>query len=809
MKICSLAKYQNTLTPQMKTFKKIFITLLVGILLIGTGLWIYTLTLKPTYNGELDLKGLSADTTVYFDENGIPHIYASSNEDGYKVLGYVHAQDRLWQMELIRRIAPGRLSEILGEDLYSVDKFFKGIGLEDNTKAVIQHIDKSTLAYKYAMAYLDGINEYIREGDTPIEFTMLGVEKEEYTLADVLNVYGYMAFSFAQAQKTDPFLQDIKDGLGLNYVKELKIAIDSSSTLLKNHKNDGRLVAYANAVNDIINKLPVPGFIGSNSWVIGPGKTKNGKVLFANDPHISFAQPAVWYQAHMVTPDYEMYGYHLALSPFPLLGHNRDYAYGLTMFQNDDMDFYFETQNPEDVNQYLTPEGYKTYETKSKTIKVKDKPDRTFEVKHSTHGPIVNDLIESVAQKQPMAMQWAYITLENQILDVAYGISHARSLNDFKTSASKLHAPGLNMMYGDAEGNIAWFASAKLYQHRDGLDTRLVLDGASGKDEIISFIDFTDNPQAINPDWNYVYSANNQPDSILGQYYTGYYLPYDRAERIKYLLENKNDWNKGDMQEMILDHTSLKVLENVKLILQSLASVALTENESQALDILSSWKGDYSKKLVAPTIYVKFLNEFMKNTFKDEMGEDSYNAFETTQLFKRMIHAQLAKEESIWWDDVSTDETESKKDIVRTSFKNAIAFLETQFGNNPEKWLWQEALSVEHGHALSAGGELLRSFFNVGPFETNGGSEVINNQIFPMDDSGIYKVVGGPSTRRIIDFSDIENGMSILPTGQSGNVFSEFYDDQAEKFINGEFVKMRMNKEEIEQSEYKLIFKAP
>jgi len=793
----------------MKILRKILITIGVGIMLLATGLWIYTRQLKPTYNGEIELKGISKKTEVYFDENGIPHIYATSNIDGYKVLGYVHAQDRLWQMELIRRIAPGRLSEVLGEDLADVDVFFKGIGLEENTKTVVDNLDKSSLAYKYAIAYLDGVNEFIKEGPTPIEFTLLGIEKEQYELEDVVNAYAYMTFSFAQAQKTDPFLQDIKDRLGIEYVKELEIKVDSSSTLLKTVKNDEGLVNYANGINALFKKLPVPAFIGSNSWVIGPEKTKNGKVLFANDPHIMFSQPSVWYQAHMVTPDYEMYGYHLALSPFPLLGHNRDYAYGLTMFQNDDLDFYFETEHPENPNQYLTPEGYKEYITKTKTIKIKNKPDRTIKVKHSIHGPIVNELLETVSQSRPMAMQWAYTTLENKLLDVAFGISHSKSLNDFKTSASRLHAPGLNMMYGDNEGNIAWFASAKLYHKRDSLDTRLVLNGASGNDEILSYIDFKDNPQAINPDWNYVYSANNQPDKVLGKYYTGYYLSYDRAERITYLLNRKNDWDKTDMQDMILDHTSLQVVDNLKYIVPTLRNSAATEQEKQALEVLSTWEGNYDKDLTAPTIYCKFINEFMKNTFADEMKAPSYKAFQTTQLNKRMIHTQLSKTESVWWDNINTEEVESKTDVVTTSFKDAIAFLEGQFGDNPDEWTWSKAISLEHNHALAAGGDLLRKFFNVGAFETDGGSEVINNQIFTLNDSGIYKVEGGPSTRRIIDFSDIENSMSILPTGQSGNVFSEFYDDQAEKFVNGEFVKMKMNKEEIKQSKYKLVFKAP
>lgn len=791
----------------MKIIKKIIIAFILLVLSISTGLWIYTLTITPTYNGEIQIEGLNEETTVFFDDIGVPHIYASTNLDAYRTLGYVHAQDRLWQMELMRRIAPGRLSEILGEELLSVDVFFKGIGLEDNTKKVIKETDKTSLAYIYSMAYLDGLNQYIKNGSTPIEFTLLGIEKEAYNLEDILNVYGYMAFSFAQAQKTDPFLQDIKDRLGDEYLEDLQIKIGNSSTLIPNYLPEESTLAVSKGVDHILEKLPVPAFIGSNSWVIGPKKTKHGKVLFANDPHITFAQPSVWYQAHITTPDYEMYGYHLALSPFPLLGHNRDYAYGLTMFQNDDLDFYFETENPNNPNQYLLPDGYTDYKIQTKTVKVKGRKDTSFEVKYSVHGPIINDLIESVTQTKPMAMQWAYTTFENRILDVAYGISHSKSLDDFRKSASLLHAPGLNMMYGDAKENIAWFAAGKLYSHRDSINTRLVLDGSTGNDEIVNFIDFKDNPQAINPDWNYVYSANNQPDSILGKFYTGYYLPDDRAQRIKELIEPKYDWDIESMKSMILDDTSSKAAENLSHILPMLQKSLLSDNEKEAFSILNKWKGDFKKDKIAPTVYNKFLNEFLKNTFKDEM-KNAYDVFLSTQLKKRMINAQIAKEKSIWWDDIDTDYTENKSDIVEKSFKNAIAFLENQYGKNVSDWTWNKALSLEHGHALAPGGALLRSFFNVGPFETNGGSEVINNQIFTIDDSGLYNVKGGPSTRRIIDFSDIENSMSILPTGQSGNPFSQFYNDQAKKFVEGEFVKMKMNKEEIELSENKLVLKS-
>ncbi len=326
----------------MNFFLKIIkITLTIcGLFLVVA--WLYSRSLYPKYDGELSLANIAEDVTVYFDVNGVPHINALNQKDAYTALGYVHAQDRLWQMELIRRIAPGRLSEIFGDKLIETDIFFAGLGLVEDANESIAKIDINSKAYKFTVAYLDGINQFIDEGATPIEYNLIGLEKTKFTVNDVYNVFGYMSFSFAIAQKTDPLLQEIKEKLGDEYLTELEIPINSNTAILKSEKNQIVKASFAKAMTTIFEQLPISPFIGSNSWVIAADKTKNGKVIFANDPHIGFSQPSVWYQSHIRTPNYEMYGYNLALTPFPLLGHNRDYAYGLTMFENDDIDFYVE-----------------------------------------------------------------------------------------------------------------------------------------------------------------------------------------------------------------------------------------------------------------------------------------------------------------------------------------------------------------------------------------------------------------------------------------------------------------------------------
>ena len=791
---------------RMKGFLKIIKIVFLVCVLVFVAAWLYSRTLYPTYEGELSLENLSENVTVHFDENGVPHINAETQKDAYTALGYVHAQDRLWQMELIRRIAPGRLSEIFGDKLVETDVFFAGLGLVEDANESIAKIDINSEAYKLTIAYLDGVNQFVEEGATPIEYNLIGLKKTKFTVNDVYNVFGYMSFSFAIAQKTDPLLQEIKEKLGDNYLAELEIPVYSNTALLKSEKNPIVKASFAKAMTAMYEQLPISPFIGSNSWVIAADKTKNGKVIFANDPHIGFSQPSVWYQSHIKTPDYEMYGYSLALTPFPLLGHNRDYAYGLTMFENDDVDFYIEKNNPENLNEYETPTGFSTYKTVQKTIKIKDAPDTTFTVKISRHGPIMNNLLKQIDDERPIAMQWIYKKTDNQIIDVGYQISHAKSLHDFKEGAKLLHAPGLNMMYGDAKDNIAWIASGKLYKYRDSINTKLYLDGASGKDEILSYVDFEDNPQSINPASNYVYSSNNQPDTIAGVLYPGYYLPEDRGQRIEQLLEVKNDWTQEDVQQMIFDVTSPVVPQVIANLVASIKTENFTKNEQEALQNLKDWNGEYKKEDTAPTIYNRFLYEFLEGTFKDELGE-SFPMFMQTPLMKKMIAVQAKKAVSVWFDDVTTEPKETKSDIVQRSFINAISFLENQLGDTVSLWSWSKVISVEHGHALAAGGETLRKIFNVGPFSMDGGNEVINNQLFTLNETGIYKVKAGPSTRRVIDFSNIENSVSILPTGQSGNIFSKHYKDQAQKYVNGEFVKTMLNKDEIERSKNVLIFK--
>lgn len=790
----------------MKYLKRILLVL--AVVLIGALLaaFLFVQHLKPDYEGEMDLPGLQGTVSVYFDTYGIPHIYAENEADAFRVLGYVHAQDRLWQMELLRRVAPGRLSEVFGPEALANDRFFLNLGIDEASREAISGIDPREPAFLLAQAYLDGVNQFIESGPAPVEFYLTGLEKETYTLEDVYNSIGYMAFSFAMAHKTDPFLTEVAGRLGGEYVEELLEASPSNGTFIRHYdarKAPDSAYLVSAEIGRILEKTPLPALEGSNSWVLGPGKTKNGRVILANDPHIGFAQPSVWYEAHIVTPSYEKYGYFLAGIPFPLLAHDRNMAYGLTMFENDDLDFYLESPHPEDSLRYGRAGEWKSYTSVEKSIRVKGADDVSFSYRKTDRGPVMNSVIESLEDAPPVSMSWVYTQGGNRLLEALYGISHSADMASFESSVQHIHAPGLNVMYGDAQGNVAWWGAARLHKVADSLSTKLFLDGAGSPAPQV--LPFAENPRTINPPWGYAYSANNQPDSSAAGWIPGYYLPEDRARRIVEILEPRNDWDREGVMEMITDVTSPVNPEILKGLAMDLKGMELTEQENEFLRELLVWDGRADLESKASVVFHRWVYQWLKRTYGDELGPDGFEALLRTHLVKRLLAPMSTRQASLWWDDITTPQTrETRTDIVRRAYREAVQTVIRDFGSYDGDWAWKDVHTVEFQHPFGRVAAL-RSLFNVGPFPVDGSREVINNLMFPYDSTGYYRVSAGPSTRRVIDFSDIGESRSILPTGQSGNPFSPHYEDQAELYIQGKFRKMLMDEQEIRSTSPSLL----
>lgn len=796
----------------MKILKRILIVLVVLVLImLGSG-YLYLRSTAPDYSGEFTLQGLTAGVEVLYDDYGVPHIYAQNEEDAYYALGYVHAQDRLFQMEMLRRAAGGRLSEVLGEELLEVDKLFRTLGINQFAKEHAQKfLNTDSAAFqKGALAYQKGINQFIKTGKTPIEFTIMGIPKEEFKPEDIYLAIGFMSFGFAEGLRADPVLEKIRAEYGEEYLVDFAIHSPPDAEIIKNHKgiiknaHGDSLIA---SISEALSKIPVPLWSGSNGWVVSGDRTTSGFPILENDTHIGFGQPAVWYEAHMEYPGQSFYGHHIAGIPFGLLGNNRFGAWGFTMFENDDADFFLETVNPENSNQVKFRDMWEELSVRKEIINVKGKPDVAFEVRSSRHGSLVNGIVEHTPKDQAVALSWMLTKVTNHALQAAYLLNHSKTFRDTEKAASLFSAPGLNLMYGDVDGNIAWWACANLPIRPAHVRTKLFLDGASGKEEYLGFYPFAKNPQSINPPWGYVYSANNQPDSVDGILYPGYYYPKARAGRIVEYLSQDKKWSPEDMKKINLDVVSNSTPEVAKEIAAVLSSLSKPEFSS-LIELLQNWDGDHKQADTEPSVYYNMLSQVYYKSMKDEIGAEALKSILMTAVPKNSVNTFIKNEKSPWWDDVRTkDSKETRAMIFEKAAYKTLSLLQEICGDKPEQWTWGKIHTLKQNHPLGVV-KLLDKFFSVGPYPVDGGNEVLNNLHFELDTTGYFHVNGGPALRKITDFSNIESGETVSPTGQSGNVMSPFYKDQAEMFATGKFRKMLMNRKEIEGvSKNKLVLK--
>ena len=796
----------------MKWLKRIGLVLLILALVILLATYFFMQSTLPDYSGTLKLNGVEEEVTVYFDDYGIPHIYAQNERDAQFALGYVHAQERLFQMEMIRRLASGRLSEVLGKDLLEIDKHFRVLSLKETAALSVQTFfqTKDKAWQQAALAYIDGINAYVENGKTPLEFSILGIPKTKFSIEDCYLTVGYMAYGFSGGFFTDALLDTIYRQLGSEYINDWDVMKEvpkrdrskkDKQAFFQKHKERKWTENNYSSIRDLI---PVPALVGSNSWVLGPDKTNSGKVILCNDTHIGFGQPAVWFEAHIEYPGHRFYGNYLAAFPFGVAGHNDKITWGLTMLENDDVDFYKEKVNPENPNQVWYKNQWEDLKIRKDTIKVKGEADLIYDIKKSRHGPLANNTIPYLHNNDTTAyaIWWIFHQFPCNLIEGTYRFNHAQNMPEIKEAVARLTAPGLNIMYGDVEGNIAWWAAGKLLKRPAHVHSKLILDGASGKDEPLGYYDFSENPHAENPPEGYVCSANNMPDTSGGVLHPGYYLPNDRMIRIQKILSQKNNWTVQDMQTMINEskaEVSPGLAKEMYDLIKDRFYTVKPENQlaQETLDVLKKWEGDHQLNDIAPVIYYKLLYYIMFYAMQDELGTQQFTNLKRSYLFWRTYQKIIPNEQSVWWDDVTTaTEKERRKDIFIKAFEQTLNDLHKQFGQDIKQWKWGKAHTLEHVHAIGMK-KPFNYLFNVGPFPINGGNDVINNQGFLLNQNGLYETAFGPAKRRIVDFADIENTYNVLPTGQSGNVMSKHYDDQAPLYNAGRFRPQLMNKEAI------------
>lgn len=515
--------------------------------------------------------------------------------------------------------------------------------------------------------------------------------------------------------------------------------------------------------------------------------------------------PTVWYEAHLSYGETNLYGNYIVGLPFALVGHTDFCATGLTMFENDDLDFYYEKIE----NDQVFYKG-KWEETKfrEELIKVKNKADVIFSVTEAKRGPLMNNANADFRKiKDPISLQWTFLQFPSKAIEATYSLNHAKTLNDAYIGASLIHAPGLNVMYGDKDGNIAWWAAAKLVKRPKHVNSMRFLDGASGLDEPLGFENFTENPQILNPESNFIYSANNQPATYGESFYPGYYVPENRAKQINKLLNDSSSFTVEMMKTTMLDDISESFAKLLQLKLANLSAQNKEKHENIIAQV-KDWNGNHSKNETAALIFNHWYWNTIKLAMHDELGDTLLKQFANTHFMKVSFPELLQNENSIWWDNINTEKIERRADIINHSFELTIKTLEKKFGANPTSWNWEKAHHLTLVHPMGMV-KPLNLLFNRGPYPTSGGNEVINNLGFHLNDEIDYSVKFGPSMRRVIDFSNTTVSWSVLPGGQSGHVGSKYYDDQIKLYINGVFRNQLSNEDTIRTKFRKVLILKP
>lgn len=800
-------------------FRKILKYALAVLVLVILAAWVVLQSHQPQLRGKNKLSILQSEVEVFYDDYGVPHIYANSAEDAYKAFGYVHAQDRLFQMELMRRAGSGRLSEIFGSEFTEADMFFRTLGT--NRKAAIDSARFESFPEpmkKIVYAYLEGVNAYIKNGKLPLEYTLIGIDPEPYTIKDMYAIAGYTAYTFAYALRTDPIVEVVYSKLGKEYTQDFNLAIPSDSGLFMplidtlelelemESDIDYSTIAKINTP-EMLDNLPIPLLQGSNSWVVGPTRTLSSKVIIANDTHIKYSSPSVWYEAHIEYPGFGFYGNYLAGIPVALIGHSRNHGWGVTMFEDDDSDFFIEEFIAADSSQTRYRDSLQHEVIKHREIiKRPDSEDTSITVYETVHGTIINQFLPKEFD-EPVSLYWNYTQLDNQLLEAFYDMNYASNIQEFKGGVMDIQSPGLNVSYGDASGNIAMWASSKLIKRPEGSYGKLFLNGADGSGEYDGFYSFDYNPSLQNPRVAFLATANQYHDSIEGISYPGYYAPNTRHERIKSRLSLMTAATVDSMQSIntdVVSATEAAVSKNIAEVLRN-SGQEFNPLQIEALVLLENWDGNHRLRDQEPTVYYRVLGNILERTFRDELKDEKYKQLLKTHLIKRTYPDLFKNPSSVWWDNVTTKQKkENRTAIFVNSFVQAVNDLTDEFGSSPKEWRWENIHFVEHPHPMGEV-DLLRPWFNVGPFPAPGGNETINNAGFTFASKGAYTAHYGPAMRIVVDFADVENAVSILPTGNSGNVMSPHYKDQAEMYINGETRKMMMNEEEIRKLPNRLL----
>jgi penicillin amidase len=758
------------------------------LVVVAAGAWVWLRQSLPQLDGTATAKGLVAPVEIVRDKEGVPHIFAKSERDGWFAMGYAHAQDRLWQMEFQRRVSDGRLSEFLGERAFEVDRLMRTLGIARLSERIAAKMDPDTRLNMDA--YAAGVNAFLASDPTlPVEFQVFRIKPRAWKPADSIAWLLVMAWDLSGNWRLELARMRFLARLGPERTNEILPPVpgDKAAPL-----PDFRplYAAVAREADALAEAYPPRGdAVGSNNWALSGARTETGQPLLANDPHLGLQAPSLWYLAHVSTPAGNVVGGTLPGVPFVILGRNDQAAWAFTTTNSDTQDLFIERVDPKDPLSYITPTGTAKFGVRDELIVVgREREERHVMVRTTRHGPVLSDAVKGVRDNTPagyaIALAWAGLTDEFATARAGFALNRARSGHDVLEAMRDFTAPHQNVVYADRAGHIGMIAAARVPVRRPDNEAmgRIPVPGWDAKYDWQGFLPFEEMPQWVDPPSGEIVTANDKitPPGYKPFLSVDWFPPY-RSERIRELLAQRPKHTMQSFEAMQADTLSRLARD---LLPVARAARPATEAGRSAQTLLMAWSGEMKAAERAPLAFAAWYRELTRLVYADELG----SLFDESWDFRATFMIAVLKGENgeeRWCDDVGTPRHETCEELAGRAFDLAAPDLEQRYGGIIP---WGEAHRAQGIHRPFGVVPVLERFFNVEP-ETPGDPYCIDVGSYTLRDAANpYGNRHAPSLRAIYDLADLDRSVYIQSTGQSGNVLSPWYSNMGGRWARVEYI---------------------
>lgn len=793
----------------LRIFSRLLLVVLILVLLAGAAGYLYLRRSLPQVDGTIKVAGLRGPVEIIRDIDAVPHIYAEHTLDLFFGLGYVHAQERMWQMEFQRRVGQGRLAEILGPGALPTDRFLRTLGVHRAARSAYESL--SPESREVLDAYAAGVNAFLagHSGSRlQPEFTILGVQPEPWTGPDSLAWAKMMALDLGGNYALELLRSDLIAAVGPERAQQLLPGYpeDGPSILPSLERSEGyeQLAELGEQVRQLAGFGRHSGdVVGSNNWVVDGTKSVTGKPVLANDPHLGSRIPSLWYLAHLSSGDYEAIGATLPGIPGVVIGRNRFIAWGVTNVNPDVQDLFRErldaTGTLAEFQGRMEPMQIIT-----ETIKVKGQPDVQHVVRITRHGPLISDAInannesrpveERPAPLEPLAFRWTALDAEDTTIDAFLEINQARNWEEFTEALRSYVAPSQNFVYADVEGNIGYYIPGRVPIRSAG-DGLLPAEGWSGNYEWVGWIPFEELPHIYNPAQHFIATANNRPVPAGYPHFLGRdWAPPYRAQRIVELLQAREQLSIDDHKTIQGDSVSLLARDLLADLLPLLEPQS--DDERRAVELLKNWDYETRGESAAAAIFEMWYLHLLRGLLDDELGPKLRERYESRSQATLFMSSVLEDPASPWCDNTTTAEQEDCAALALATLRAALDELKARLGSDMASWRWDQLHIAVFPHQPFDNVGLLKRLFSRS-IPNGGDSSTVNVAPFSFKHPFEQRTI--PSYRQIIDMANPDGGLFIHSVGQSGHILSSHYADYLDDWRELRYVPMRMERVTVER----------